>query len=132
MDTVKRGQIRNESRAKQLVDFTGFGIGKITPTDLDGFIEYHGRGYFGVEFKLVGHPLPDGQRKSLERGWDDWTKLGKIAILAVAEHNTPAHLQIQAKETMVREYRWHYQWHFPEREITLWDAFNSWLALVDM
>ena len=35
-----RGVIQNRDRKKQIIDFSGLKYGKITPTDIDGLIEY--------------------------------------------------------------------------------------------
>ena len=37
----ERGVITNRARARQIRDFSGLQIGTITPTDLDGLIEFH-------------------------------------------------------------------------------------------
>ena len=41
-----RGATTYKERAKQGRDFTGLRYGNITPTDIDGLIEYHGKGRF--------------------------------------------------------------------------------------
>lgn len=36
-----RGKIQNEEFARRIIDFSGMRYGNITPTDIDGVIEYH-------------------------------------------------------------------------------------------
>ena len=84
-----RGVITNESRARQLRDFSGLTYGKITPTDIDLFIEYRGHSFVFAEIKMPGHDIPQGQRMALERNVDGLRHAGKIAVLFLAENNQP-------------------------------------------
>ena len=108
----ERGVIHNRERAKQLRDYSGLLFGNITPTDIDGIIEYHGKGYIIIEVKWRGMPLSYGQRLALERLTDDLERGHKPTICLVAEHiiNSPEE-DIPVAGTLVTEYRYKGKWH---------------------
>ena len=110
----KRGEIHNRERARQIRDFSGIIYGNITPTDIDGLIEYHGKGYIILELKLVGTKIQFGQKLALERMTDDFQKSGKAALCIIADHTIydPAK-DIIASNTIVREYRYNFKWTIP-------------------
>lgn len=64
---VERGVIRNREYAKQLKDFSGLRYGKITPTDIDGFLDFGDQLFVVVEGKHAGSAIQTGQRLALER-----------------------------------------------------------------
>ena len=82
-----RGVIQNEARKQQINDFRDLRFGNITPTDLDGVIEYHNKAYVFYELKYLNAELPYGQRLCLERLVKDMAKSGKKAMALVLEHN---------------------------------------------
>lgn len=87
------GAILNKTQISQLVDYSGMtftgqnGSSTISPTDLDGMIEYHGKCFILFEFKYGDAGLTSGQRIAFERLIDSITK---PALLIVANHDTPA------------------------------------------
>ena len=58
-----RGAIMHAERAKQLNDFNGLQYGNITPTDIDGVIDYKDRAMVFLEIKFFEHHY------LLGRGW---------------------------------------------------------------
>ena len=83
---IKRGAVHTRGRALQERDFTGLRFGNITPTDIDGLIEYHNERYVIIEAKFGNNNMDFGQELALTRLCDD---LGKPSILVIAKHNTP-------------------------------------------
>ena len=83
-----RGKIYNSERARQLRDFSGLRFGNITPTDIDGMIEYKNIGYIIIELKYDDNELPHGQQLALERLTDDLERAGKKTLCIVATHDT--------------------------------------------
>jgi len=81
-----RGSIQFRARRKQIIDFGGLRFGNITPTDCDAFIEYHGRAFFFIEYKLRNAEVPFGQMLALKRLVDNLERAGKYAVLIIAEH----------------------------------------------
>ena len=63
------GIFRNREYAKQLKSFSGLRFGKITPTDIDGFLDFGNNVYVFIETKHGDAPLPYGQKLALERLW---------------------------------------------------------------
>jgi len=104
-----RGAIHSARRARQLHDFSGLSFGRITPTDLDGLIDYHDRAYALLELKSEGADLPTGQQLALTRLVDIIEASGRRAALFVAEHAVrDADQQVDASRTRIR---WIYQQH---------------------
>jgi hypothetical protein len=102
-----RGQIEFAARAKQINDFSGLRYGNITPTDIDGVIEYKNKAYVWIETKYLEKSLPHGQRLCIARLVDDADKAGKEAIAIIVEHavHNPA-MSIPVAECYVREMYW--------------------------
>jgi hypothetical protein len=83
---TERGVIRNIRFARQRADFKGMRFGTITPTDIDGFIEFDDEVFIFMETKHLGAELPNGQRLALERVCDRVQAGGGEAIVLVL-HN---------------------------------------------
>lgn len=98
-----RGKIQNEEYARRIIDFSGMRYGNITPTDIDGVIEYHDTHVVFFEFKYDNAPIPDGQRLALERLVNNCTTAGKLAILCVCRHRTPEGRHIDAAQSLVSD-----------------------------
>ena len=126
-----RGEIVNRNRARQILDFSNMLFDhKITPTDIDGLIEYRNRCFifFEVKYKTDDGiaPLPFGQRLALERIIDN---LSKPAILFLATHTTKnSNEDINAAECIVERYYWIGKWQMLNgRNITLKTACNNFI-----
>lgn len=106
-----RGTFQTKRCAKQLLSFEGMRYGSITPTDLDGIIEYRNEAYILFEVKYRHSTLPDGQRLALQRMTDDFAKAGKTAVLLICEHEIDDVKQdILAKFARVRQVYFDGQW----------------------
>jgi len=127
-----RGQIIYRDRAKQIRDFSGLIFDTITPTDIDGFIEYHGQAYIFIELKLAGTESPFGQKLALERLIDDLRQT-KPALCLIAEHNTTNPDEaIDAAKAIVVQYRQsNAQWREPREIYTVRQMIERFLGLVD-
>lgn len=124
---TEAGKIRNRVLVSQIRDFSGFDLGTITPTDIDGYIEYRGKAHIIFELKSIGSDLPVGQRLALERLVDDLNKSGKFAIGFIAEHNNSTTEDIIARDAIIKEYRYKNVWHQCKKVITLKEASISFL-----
>lgn len=101
---VERGVYQNANRGRQLLRFDGFRYGSITPTDIDGVIDYHNFVWVLFEAKLVGKDVPCGQRMALERFIQNVRRARKHGIAMIVEHNVAdCDADIFLKECMVRE-----------------------------
>jgi hypothetical protein len=105
---VERGVIRNREQASQIKDYSGLKFGKITPTDIDGMIEYHDKGMIFLEIKYKDADMPYGQKLALERLCDFLNQAGKPTIVIVASHESDE--DIDVANTIVKKYRWNYEW----------------------
>ncbi len=83
----ERGVIRNRERARQLVDFHELRWGKITPTDLDGFIDFGNNAFVCIEYKHGNTEIGYGQGLAFERMVNLIDATGKPCILIHATHN---------------------------------------------
>jgi len=107
-------------------------FGTITPTDIDGLIEYHDKAYIIIEVKLEGTAIPRGQELALERLADDLRRNGKPAIFILAEHYVwDVDEPIDVAGAIVIKYRvqgaWHPQKDPPERVKCLIQRFLDWV-----
>ena len=120
----ERGEVYNRERAQQIRDFSGMRFGSITPTDIDGLIEYRDTCYVFIEAKLEGYEMKDGQRLALERLIDD---LDKPAVLFVCEHDTAPQVDIDMANTTATKCYINGKWlTFPE-EVTLRSAVDRFI-----
>lgn len=124
-----KSRILNPYRMRQLIDFQGLDIdGYIYPTDIDGLIEYKDSEYIIFEIKHGDAEVPFGQRLALQRMVDDFTKIGKQAVVFICEHSVrDANKPVIAAWCKVRKiyYGGEGQWREPLHEITVRDAVDS-------
>lgn len=85
----KRGVIVNRQLGSQIKDYSGLRHDKITPTDIDGIIEYKDFAYLIIELKYPNVALPKGQEICLERLIRDLQTIKPQSILIIGEHHTP-------------------------------------------
>lgn len=115
-DDSNRGRIQHRNAAKQIVDFSGIRYGKITPTDVDGLIEYHRLGaYAFFEFKYyLAAEMPMGQAIALTEMVDDLERSGKHALLVLCVHRvTNPEQDIDAAAAEVKKFYWRHEWRNP-------------------
>lgn len=99
-----RGLIQYRERAKQLIQWGSVRLPKnITPSDIDGLIEYHDKIFIFYEVKGEGVDMPRGQEVALKRTVDALSEARKYAILFVCEHGVPnPEDDIDGADTIVR------------------------------
>ena len=121
--------ILNRDRAGQIIDFTGLRYKTITPTDIDGAMEYHNKAFALFEMKLEGAPLPRGQVLFLVRIIDALNASGKEAALFICRHNVKdARQDIRAEKTRVESIYYRGKWsRYPGGGGTLGNWLNKWL-----
>jgi len=80
---TERGDIKHRDRAKQINSFAGLIRRRnITPTDVDGLIEYNGNVFIMLEGKYGDAELPKGQKMALEN-LANAILLGKKKVLII-------------------------------------------------
>lgn len=112
----ERGVIRNREYKQRIADFSGMRYGKITPTDLDAFIDFRGKLFVFVETKFRDSHLSYGQNLALERLCDacHQPESGRYSVVFVTSHNSETDIDIAA--TVVIKYRWFGKWHTPKTD----------------
>ena len=104
---VKDGRgVWNSGYSRQAVNFEGLRWKKLTPTDIDGIVEFWDKGYVIIETKYKDTELKRGQQLALERLCDDLERAGKPTILFVTEHSTPRDKTVRLASSTVRYYRY--------------------------
>jgi hypothetical protein len=125
MDDKDRGKIRNREHAQQLKDFSGLRFGKITPTDIDGFLDFGDKVFVLIETKHGAAPLPYGQKLALERLCDACADAKKAAIVLVAHHQTSGDIDVASLPVdLIRTNR---KWRKPKKKITVREAVEQFL-----
>jgi len=115
----------NREYARQIRDFSGLVIGTITPTDLDGLIEYKNRAFIFIETKHVGAEMPFGQKLALERLCDATTKSGKQSVLFVTNHDCDG--DIDFANTRVVKFYYRSKWYLEKNEPVLSEMINRFI-----
>jgi len=99
-----RGVIKHIARAQQINSFKNIRYGNITPTDLDGAIEYHDKCWVFFELKYNNAPISYGQKLALERLVNDTAKNNKKSIAIIADHYVnDTDKEVDAADCVVRK-----------------------------
>ena len=128
MSTQPRGLIRNREHAGQIRLFAGMRWGTITPTDIDGLIDFGGEAFVIIETKYGDAKLPTGQRLALERLADVISSTGRPCVALVASHHSSGDIVVgecQVTECQVTEYRFRGAWHAPRQPMTVCEAIEG-------
>ena len=121
---MQRGAIHSRERAKQLRDFSKMRWGNITPTDNDCMLDFKNKLTVIAESKIKGEELPYGQRLALERMCDDIQRCKPCYLLIVEHEVYNPEDDIDFAETIVAEYRYNGNKHFPKKPIKLKRAID--------
>lgn len=107
----ERGKINNKERSLQVKDYSGLKYGAVTPSDIDGFVEFKGKLIILWELKLGDTKIPNGQRWGLERMCDAMEKGGIPSYLLVCRHNvSDTSKDIDVSKSIVDEVRCNGRW----------------------
>lgn len=129
-----RGKIKHIERAQQINNFEQLRYGNITPTDIDGLIEYKNKAYVIFEIKYQEARAPYGQKLAMERFVDDVTSNRKQAVAFICEHQVHnTNNSVNAAECMVRElYMKPYGcWKPMKKPMNLKEAIDIFILFVD-
>lgn len=107
-----RGIIQNRGMRQQIADMSGLQFGKITPTDLDAFIDFGNKLFVFVESKFKFAPVPYGQKLAIERLCDACHNPPvRYSVAFITSHQDKG--DIDFANTVVTEYRWQGKWLKP-------------------
>jgi len=126
-----RGIIQNRERKRQIIDYSGLRYGKITPTDLDGFIEYRNELFALYEYKYKKERgMSAGQYKALVRVIDAVQRGGLEAALFLVKHDQEdPEKDIDGANSIVDRYyykgKWNYNVNRTAKEVT--DSFMNYV-----
>lgn len=85
---TQRGNIKHKARAQQINSFSGLLRRRnITPTDIDGLIDYNGKAFIILEGKYGDAEIPKGQRMALENLANAMVDGNKQVTVIVFRHN---------------------------------------------
>ena len=128
MSDEDRGKIRNRKWAARLRDFSGLRFGKITPTDIDGFLDFNNKVFIFIEAKYGNSLPPIGQRLALERLCDACEKAGKLSLVIIASHKAPDDTDIDCASIPVAFIRLNRKWRKPHRNLSVREAIEDFLG----
>ncbi len=109
---VDRGDMRN--RDTQIISYRDLRWGKITPTDLDGFIDFGNKVFVYLEYKYKDTEIPYGQELALKRQVD---AVSKPCILIHATHSHPIGEDIDGANARVIRVYYKGKWYDSEKTV---------------
>jgi hypothetical protein len=116
----ERGIIKNRDYKRHIIDYHGLRVGKITPTDIDGFIDFYNKAAVIMEFKYKGLGISQGQNLAIERLTDNLQFSGIECIAIYATHDIDdIDEDIQASECIVLKIRYKGKWAIQNKPVTV-------------
>lgn len=120
---LDRGEMKHKDRARQLLMFSGMIRRRgITPTDLDGIIDYNGKAFILFEGKQQGAPFLKGQKLALENIIDVMFSAKIEAILILFTHTVPIEEDVKVSGQNVIMYYYEQAWRVPKEPISVLEA----------
>jgi len=84
----RRDELKFKGRARQINSFLGLIRRRnITPTDIDGIIDYNGKAFIILEGKYGDAELPKGQKMALENLANAILESKKKVVVIIFRHN---------------------------------------------
>jgi len=105
---------------------------KITPTDIDGLIDYNGNAFIFLEGKLIDKNIDYGQKLALENIINGLCESGKPACCLVFRHDKKPEEIIIAKDCIVSEVYYQHKWRYYNTKNVLYyvqEFENHWLKI---
>ena len=122
-----RGVISHRERSRQINDFQGLRFERnITPTDIDGLVDFAGRLFIYFELKYGDKQIDTGQRMALEAVVDSHQAACRHAYAIIATHNVanPAD-DVDVANCIVSAYYYCHRWIQPGEHITMRQAIDK-------
>lgn len=127
-DEDRRGGIKHLSRYKQLISYEGLKRRRnITPTDIDGFIDYNGVSFVYMDAKLENKTLDYGQKLAYQHVVDSHSTAGHESCAIIFRHNEPPENIIDAHSSIVSEIYYNSKWSdvsYTQKTVLQW--VESW------
>lgn len=115
MNDWDRGKILNPVFSNQVIDYSNMKLGKITPTNIDGYMDIKGKGHWFYEAKYGDSKPRRGQVLAFERLAD---ATAPFSIYIIGSHECPSTASIMASETVVTNVRFLKKWIQPKEKLT--------------
>lgn len=129
MEEVSRGCIQHPERRLQLFSFENMRWNTITPTDIDGSIDFGGNIFVMFEVKYNDAEMPYGQRRHLQALADTVRDGGRqIAVFVVEHHVADTSQAVDVASCAVREVYYNHEWLYQPGDVTLKEAVDGFLA----
>lgn len=120
-----RGVIRNKQLAQQINDFGGLCRHRnITPTDIDGLIDYNGVAYVLLEGKHINAGIPYGQLRAIENVATSLAKGGAMVTAIIYTHEVPFEQSIYVADCTVKQFFYQAKWYYPPEHMTVVQAIE--------
>lgn len=131
--TNQRGVIQNRARKQQIADMSGLRYEKITPTDLDGFMDFGNRLFVFIEGKFTATPVLYGQQLAIDRLCDaTHNPPSRYSFAIIADHHSPCDEDIDFANMTVRTIRQNGRWKPPmQRGLTVRQAIDRMVSAVE-
>lgn len=128
---VARGGIKHKGRYKQLITYEGLEMPlhnprKITPTDIDGFVDFNGNAFLYLEAKKHDAEFIKGQRISFENLVKAHNKAGIQTLVIVFDHHSEPDEIVDAKNCEVRQYLSNNSGGWQKYNGTLFSLIREW------
>ena len=124
-----RGVIRNKQLAQQINDFGGLCRHRnITPTDIDGLIDYNGVAYVLMEGKHIHAGIPSGQLRAIENLAASLAKGGAMVTAIIYTHDIPPEQSIYVADCTVKQFLFEGKWYYPPEQMTVLRAIERFEA----
>lgn len=129
----QRGVIQNRARKQQIADMSGLRYEKITPTDLDGFMDFGNRLFVFIEGKFVATPVLYGQQLAIDRLCDATNNPpSRYSFAIIADHFHPCDEDIDFANMTVRTIRQNGRWKEPlQKGLTVRAAIDRMVAYTE-
>lgn len=124
MEDNDRGKIRNREHVPTK-DYSGIRYDKITPTDIDGFIDFGNKLFVFVELKFGSSPLKYGQKLAIERLCDACQNNERNSVVLIARYYMESEDAVDIAPLLVDEYRFRGKWYRPKKETTVRRAIDN-------
>lgn len=118
-----RGKIRNKEHVPTK-DYSGLRYDKITPTDIDGFLDFGDKTFVFIELKYGDKPLQLGQKLALERLCDACASDKRVSIVLIVRYYQDSD-EVDVAPLFVSEYRLNGKWRKPYKQITAREAIDQ-------
>jgi hypothetical protein len=119
MDDKHRGLVYNRERKSQIINYNGLRVARMTPTDLDGIMEFRDKLFVFFEYKGQDAPLQDGQQTCLERLVNAIQTDDRHAVCFIIDHFTHVHEDVDGANSLVRDFFYCNHWHKPPYPTTV-------------